>query len=362
LTLRVPVSDFPPGDSGSDAAVFQDGALLPPCSGAPRGAACVVSVTSDGSQVTIVVLTPHLSVWAVATPLVSRYAGSDRVATAVAVSRATFGDGTASGVVLARSDNFADALAAGPLAAAAKAPVLITGGSVLDPRVMAEIARVLPSGGGVTIVGGEAAVPASVADSITAAGFAVTRVWGTDRYGTAVAVANAMPAAPAAVVLASGQDFADGLVAAPAAGHVHGVVLLTAGSALPAPTRDYLAAHPALPVTAIGGPAAHAVPQATAIVGADRYSTAVLVAQLLYPATPPVVGMASGVNFPDGIAGGARLTALDAPLLLTAPTALPTATQAYLAQLQPPASRIEIYGGTATVGSEVEAGLAPLAG
>jgi hypothetical protein len=69
---------------------------------------------------------------------VARISGSTRVATAVQASQALFDDaGTpneASVVVLASSQGFADGVSGVPLAAALHGPLLLTGGSILDPR------------------------------------------------------------------------------------------------------------------------------------------------------------------------------------------------------------------------------------
>ena len=62
---------------------------------------------------------------------VSRVAGTDRIATAVAVSQGSFPAGNAGAVVLARADDYPDALVGGPLAAAKNAPLLLTEGSTL---------------------------------------------------------------------------------------------------------------------------------------------------------------------------------------------------------------------------------------
>ena len=87
--------------------------------------------------------------WVLATPgsssvTPSRVSGADRQSTAVAVSSAAFPGGSASAVVLARADAFADALAGGPLAAAKHAPLLLTSSGSLDAVTSAEILRVLP--------------------------------------------------------------------------------------------------------------------------------------------------------------------------------------------------------------------------
>lgn len=74
--------------------------------------------------------------------------------------------------------------------------------------------------------------------------------------------------------------------------------LAAAGDDLPAASRRYLQAHTG-EVVAVGGPAAAAVPAATAVVGRDRYETALALARRFFPATPALVGVASGEAFPD---------------------------------------------------------------
>ena len=78
----------------------------------------------------------------------------------------------------------------------------------------------------------------------------------------------------------------------------------------------YLTAHPGT-VYAIGGPAALADPSATPLTGADRYATAAAVAGLF--SSPTLVGIASGVTFPDALTGGAYEAHVGGPLLLTDP-------------------------------------------
>ena len=74
--------------------------------------------------------------------------GSDRLATAIAISVQAFPTkGSAKAVVLAGGWSFADALAGAPLAAAKGGPLLLTATASLDARVATEIARVLPAGG-----------------------------------------------------------------------------------------------------------------------------------------------------------------------------------------------------------------------
>jgi hypothetical protein len=152
------------------------------------------------------------------------------------------------------------------------------------------------------------------------------------------------------VLLATGTNFPDALAAGPAAAHVHGAILLTDGSTVPAETANYLTrAH----VTyAIGGPAAAAVPSATAILGSDRYATAAAVATKFFPAST-VVGVATGAGFPDALAGGAQLALMGAPLLLSSLSTVPSSTSSYLNADRSALSNVYVYGGTAVLNSAV---------
>jgi putative cell wall-binding protein len=259
-------------------------------------------------------------------------------------------DGTATGVVLARSDGFADALAGGPLASAHSGCLLLTPSDTLDARTLAEIQRVLPSGGKVFLLGGEAALSPGVASAVTAAGFDAVRLGGADRFETAVKIATDGLGSPSVVMIATGGNFPDALGAGPAASDRQGAILLSNGSSLPPSTASFLQAHPQETVFAIGGPAAAAVPSATAIVGKDRYETAVKIAMMFFP-QPTDVGVASGLNFPDALAGGAGLGNLDGPILLTDPDALPQVVSDYL-NANPPQDAF-VFGGPAAVHESV---------
>jgi len=90
---------------------------------------------------------------------VGRLAGVDRYATAVAVS-ASFAAPGGTAFVASGAD-FPDALTAVPAAAAADAPMLLTSPDGVPASVAEELTRLRPTR--VTVVGGEATVPAAVA-------------------------------------------------------------------------------------------------------------------------------------------------------------------------------------------------------
>ena len=281
---------------------------------------------------------------------VPRVAGADRIDTAVQAS--FFYDGTAGAVVLARSDDYPDALAGAPLADAKNAPLLLTDPGALDPRVLAEIKRVLPAGGTVYLLGGLSALSQAVQDAVTANGFQAVRYNGADRYDTALQIASKGLNDPNVILLTTGTNFADALSAGAAAGFKSGALLLTNGTTMPASVTSYLQAHPSDSLYAVGGPAAAAEPSAIGITGTDRYDTAKKVATTFFN-RPLVVGIASGINFPDALAGGATIAEGEGPLLLTKPDALSTPAQEYLTNEAPNGPVPFIFGGTAAVSDAV---------
>jgi hypothetical protein len=287
----------------------------------------------------------------------ARISGADAIATSVATSGVEFDVAhSAPAVVLARSDRFADALAGGPLAAALHGPLLITPGAAIsshiDPRVLAEIRRVLSPGGTVYILGGTAALNPSIDTTLRSIGFTVARVAGADQYATAVAIAHQL-GDPATIFEATGTSFADALSAVPAAIRAHGAILLTDGATQSPTTAAYLTAHTGDVRYAIGGPkaAAGADPAATAVFGSDLYGTSAAVAAKFFPAAASFAA-ATGLKFPDALSGGVLEGAAAGvgPMLLVPPSgALPTGIATYLHSQAGTLTSGVVFGGSAAV-------------
>ncbi|MGN6246427.1 MAG: cell wall-binding repeat-containing protein [Motilibacteraceae bacterium] len=278
---------------------------------------------------------------------VQRLAGQDRIGTSIAVSQDEFAAGSARTAVLARSDLFADALAGGPLAANQRGPVLLTKPTSLDSGVVAELQRVLPKGNTVFLLGGPGALSASVEKAVVAAGYKSKRIYGADRYATAVAIARSL-GNPSTIFEATGLDFPDALAAGPAAALSDAAILLTKGTGQAAITKQYLASVPSTTRYAVGGPAAAADPQATPLSGADRIATASLVAARFFP-TPTRVGVATGYNFADAMVAAPGLGADGSPLLLTTSSALSPASASYLTSHTSGITKLTVFGGSSVV-------------
>ncbi|MFB2581122.1 cell wall-binding repeat-containing protein [Herbiconiux sp. P15] len=95
------------------------------------------------------------------------------------------------------------------------------------------------------------------------------------------------------------------------------------------------------------------------ISGPDRYAVAVSIARRAYPATAPVVYVATGTNYPDALSAGPAAALQGGPLLLTRPDVVPAEVEQAIAALAP--QRIVIVGGPASVSPAVESRLAALA-
>ncbi|WP_160317256.1 cell wall-binding repeat-containing protein, partial [Oxobacter pfennigii] len=142
---------------------------------------------------------------------VDRLAGLTRVDTALEIAKASF-TGKLSHVVLATADNYPDALAGSVLAYQLNAPVLLVGSTASDQeKVIEYLKSSLDKTGEVYILGGTAVVSTDMEAKIAASGFSrITRLAGTDRYETAVKIAERLEVKTGTpVILAYGESYPD---------------------------------------------------------------------------------------------------------------------------------------------------------
>ncbi len=116
-------------------------------------------------------------------------AGKDRYKTAIEVSKNGWTKSN-NAVIINGLDGLVDALTATPYAVLKDAPILLTSKEKLNADTAAELARLGVKH--VDIIGGTSAVSDSVKKEIEAKGITVNRISGKDRYGTSLAVAEAM--------------------------------------------------------------------------------------------------------------------------------------------------------------------------
>lgn len=295
-----------------------------------------------------------------ATITTSRFAGADRYATAAAVSAKNFAPGVPVAYV-ATGTNFPDALAGGAAAAQRGGPVLLVTTSSVPSVTASELARLKPQE--IVVLGGAPSVSDGVANALAAYATSgkVTRIAGADRYATAAAISASTfsPGVPVAYV-ATGKIFPDALSGVPAGGVGGGPVLLTDPAKLPGSTRAELTRLNPGRIVILGSSAVVSSGVATELgkltgggvsrlAGSDRFATSAAVSKATF-AKADVVFIATGMNFPDALAGG-PVAALDqGPLLLVSSTVSP-AVAAELTRLG--AKKVVVLGGTPSVSQTV---------
>ena len=300
-----------------------------------------------------------------------RLSGADRYATAATIAKATFG--TAPAAYLARSDGFADALAANYLAGHGQVPVLLASTTAV-PQVTLDTLRAL---GATTVhlLGGTSALGPEVETALRTAGFSVDRIGGADRFETAAAIARVPGAAAVGAdgglrktaIISSGRTFPDALAAGPIVFAQHYPQLLSEQSGLVPATISALTDLGIQHVLLTGGTTAlsDAVEQqikgmgivVDRIAGANRYDTSVALAnvaleQLGFAATH--LDVATGESFPDALTGGAHAGKGRVPLVLTPKAALPQAVRTYLQQRGAGIAEGHIFGGRTAVEGAVK--------
>ncbi len=169
---------------------------------------------------------------------ITRLAGSDRYATAAAVSRATFAP-VVPAAFIATGESFPDALSAGPAAIRSHGPVLLTARGTAPQALRDELQRLQPQR--IYLLGGTSAVTDGVKQTLQGyTGAPIVRLAGADRFATAVAVSRTFFSRPPATYLATGMNFPDALSAVPAAGRAGTPLLLVGPATVPAPVRAEL--------------------------------------------------------------------------------------------------------------------------
>jgi putative cell wall-binding protein len=296
------------------------------------------------------------------TPAVGALEGDNRYETAVQVALSAFD--SADTAIIASGENFPDALSAAGLAGSYDAPLLLVQQNSVPGVVSGALATLGVSD--VIIVGGEAAVSTAVESALDVA-YNVDRIKGADRYETAARVARriaeqADPFWPA-VFIARGDAFPDALAASPLAYSMRRPILLVRPDVLPAATAKVIDDLDIFEGWVVGGTSAVGTPVKSAIdaklvanggagserwAGANRYETAREVAQKGADngfAGWSYVGIATGENFPDALAGGVAAGARYGVIALTGSIALPESTRGMLQANAVKVMECDVFGG-----------------
>lgn len=309
-----------------------------------------------------------------------RFYGENRWDTMQAISRQ--GWSKSYGVVIASGDNWPDALAASYVAGQQHWPILLTKSNTLSEEVASEIKRLGASYA--LVAGGPSALSSNIENQLKAAGIkTVKRVYGNTRQETALKLADyKLTAEPAGVfdwsdtcIIATSNNYADALAVAPYAYSAHAPIFLTNSDGT---LSDEVLAKIKNPSSRSNGYKKALIVGGTNAVsslvesqlkqcgvltverkgGDTRYETSALVATWAQSKGMEVsfVGVATGSNFADALAGAALCGKYNSVLIL-ADDANTSAISNVVAKQKSGIDASLVFGGLRAVSSGVEATL-----
>lgn len=250
-----------------------------------------------------------------------RLAGSDRYETAYAVAeqmKLNKGKEKFDNIVVASGENYPDALSGNYLAFRKKAPMLLTNQYEVD-NTAEYIKNSIEPNGTVYILGQTSAVPASLEQKLQ--GINIKRIGGSDRFETNLLILKEARVHGEELIVCSGLNFPDAVSASAA-----NKPILLADDKLSASQKNYLLTIDPLKVYFIGGDKAvtktvrdEFTGDTVRLAGSDRFETSRLIAENLFLSHPDRVILASGLNFPDALVGGAFNQDIGVPVLLVGP-------------------------------------------
>lgn len=296
---------------------------------------------------------------------VDRVAGSSRYATSAAVSRRAFPVPGVGVAYVATGAGFPDALAGGAAASFQGGPLLLVKLSSVPVEVKAELSRLKPKR--IVVQGSRSVVSDAVVRQLKpyATTGQVTRNTGANRYDTAVVTSRNTWTTAENVILASAWNFPDALSGGSLFARAPGPVLLVpATGALPrqvsaevarlAPKRVFLLGSTKVVSATVEAQLKAKGFEVIRLAGTDRYATSLVIAEHAYPGpgTADDVVVATGANFPDGLAAGPLAATRGGPLLLVNGTCFTAQAAAYLTKLAP--KKMTLVGGPTVLGAGIE--------
>jgi putative cell wall-binding protein len=319
-------------------------------------------------------------------------AGPTRYETAVEASKRAFPRGLeyedAEGfrtAILTTGQNWPDALGGSALAGVLGAPVLLTLTDTLPDAVIGEIARL--DADRVIVLGGPGAVSAAVEQRLSALGFTgdgLERIGGATRYETADLImdraaditepATTPSTVEGRVYVATGLNFPDALSASPLAAREGDPILLATGAGLPPASQAALGdawfleddvelvllggadVVPAVVESQVKAALSGSTVSTVRLAGPTRYETALEIAEYgtgdlgMEWARPAI---ATGLNFPDALAGGVAQGHARSVLFLAQGDDLHTGVQSLLVERKPEIYEVRYLGGTDVVSAGI---------
>lgn len=299
--------------------------------------------------------------------MIERIAGENRYETAVKISQA--GWDSSDYVILARGDDFPDALSGTVLATKYQAPMLITNPASLNQLTASEIKRLKPKD--IIVLGTDDAISHSVVEELTSEcgipNQRIHRLGGRDRYETSLLIAEWVGSSESAII-ATGEDFPDALSSSSLASSQTMPIILINGSQQNL-NQQYQEKMKKLNIknTIIAGDSLAVSSEIEEwlknnnfnplrLGGEDRYETSIKIVQYiidhqyLYPES---IFMTTGENFPDSLTAVPLAIQFKAPLVITKSHLLPSKILSFLETKKDKIYFIHLIGGESALSETI---------
>lgn len=251
-----------------------------------------------------------------------RLAGATRYDTSAEISKN--GWGQSDYAVIATGENFPDALASAPLAKKYNAPIILTNPDYLSDQSKNELKRLKVKS--VFIIGGTGAISSLAEASIQSLGLETTRLAGQDRYETALKIAQEV-GTNGEILVATGDSYQDALSIAPIAAIKGDPIIISPKDTIPDSVKNFLSGKAINKTYVIGSSVEisdnvlNQFPNAERIDGQSGYERNIAVLNKfgnLFNFSK--IYFATGVNFPDALAGTALAPLNSSPIILVNPS------------------------------------------
>ena len=170
---------------------------------------------------------------------VTRLTGKKREETAVNIAQKAVGNNINEVFLTLGYDQYADALAIGPVSAKQNKPILLTRTGALpkdtkDALVNFKVKKA-------TIIGGEVVISKAVENDLKKMNITVERVFGKDRFETALNISKKYIASPNAITIANGYNYADAVIGGYFAAKENAPILLSRANLIDIDSLEYIA-------------------------------------------------------------------------------------------------------------------------
>lgn len=291
-----------------------------------------ISFGLKGLFSTILILLVFIIPVSASTDDTQRIYGADRYKTAEAIAEHV-NSGQVNSVVLAPGNSYANALPASVLAYKNNAPLLLLDSSASKTvEAFNYIKSHLSSTGTIYLVGDNKLIGYDFVTTLKSMGYSnIIKISGSDIYNTDYLIAKELNISKnTPVVISSGVNFPDALAISSMASSNSYPILLTDGKTLSNDIKAFIAEKQPSKIYITGGTSAitaavenqlkSTVPntEITRFAGSDRYETGTLIANQFFTNSKNIY-IASGLNYPDALAGSVLAAKNNSPIVLINP-------------------------------------------